>query len=124
MVKIKSESLQLVEKCTVKLSLLIVQPVSLFCLLLCFSAFNPTDYPANSGNRQEAWNGEGKDPAEGTGRKIFFKKLCVRFCLLNTIVELYFIIFFIIYPNVVFCTLQEHGEAPQKTGPQKTGMRT
>ncbi|CAG08432.1 unnamed protein product, partial [Tetraodon nigroviridis] len=29
--------------------------------------FNPTDFTANSGNRQEAWNGEGKDPAEGTG---------------------------------------------------------
>uniref|UniRef100_H3DEF7 Ubiquitin associated protein 2b n=1 Tax=Tetraodon nigroviridis TaxID=99883 RepID=H3DEF7_TETNG len=35
--------------------------------------FNPTDFTANSGNRQEAWNGEGKDPAEGTGRKIICK---------------------------------------------------
>ncbi|XP_056889290.1 ubiquitin-associated protein 2-like isoform X1 [Takifugu flavidus] len=29
--------------------------------------FNPTEYTANPGNRQEAWDGEGKDTAEETG---------------------------------------------------------
>nr|XP_046243492.1 ubiquitin-associated protein 2-like isoform X2 [Scatophagus argus] len=29
--------------------------------------FNPADYMANSGTRQEAWEGDGNEPAEGTG---------------------------------------------------------
>lgn len=72
MVKIKySESLQLVA--LVAFFLLTVQPNSLFCLLFCFSTFNPTDFTANSGSRQEAWDGEGKDSAEGTGRNNLIK---------------------------------------------------
>ncbi|XP_030273136.1 ubiquitin-associated protein 2-like isoform X1 [Sparus aurata] len=29
--------------------------------------FNPADYTANSGTRQETWEGDGNEPAEGTG---------------------------------------------------------
>ncbi|XP_053182024.1 ubiquitin-associated protein 2-like isoform X2 [Scomber japonicus] len=29
--------------------------------------FNPADYTANSGGRQETWEGDGNEPAEGTG---------------------------------------------------------
>ncbi|XP_023276132.1 ubiquitin-associated protein 2-like, partial [Seriola lalandi dorsalis] len=29
--------------------------------------FNPADYTANSGARQETWEGDGNEPAEGTG---------------------------------------------------------
>lgn len=72
MVKIKSESLQLVVKTDFSFTtstFLAYHPVRFHYSLLHFlSTFNPIDYTANSGNRQEAWNGEGKDPAEGTGR--------------------------------------------------------
>uniref|UniRef100_A0A3Q1F1S7 Ubiquitin-associated protein 2-like n=1 Tax=Acanthochromis polyacanthus TaxID=80966 RepID=A0A3Q1F1S7_9TELE len=30
--------------------------------------FNPADYTANSGARQETWEGDGNEPAEGTGK--------------------------------------------------------
>lgn len=50
------------------------QPVSspFLCSLLhavSFSTFNPADYTANSGARQETWEGDGNDPAEGTGKE-------------------------------------------------------
>lgn len=32
-----------------------------------FSTFNPADYSANSGGRHETWEGDGNEPAEGTG---------------------------------------------------------
>lgn len=37
---------------------------------LLFSTFNPADYTANSGTRQETWEGDGNEPAEGTGKEI------------------------------------------------------
>lgn len=36
---------------------------------LSFSTFNPADYTTNSGARQETWEGDGNDPAEGTGKE-------------------------------------------------------
>lgn len=40
-----------------------------FPLSTSFSTFNPADYTANSGTRQETWEGDGNEPAEGTGKE-------------------------------------------------------
>lgn len=34
-----------------------------------FSTFNPADYTANSGARQETWEGDGNEHSEGTSKK-------------------------------------------------------
>lgn len=49
--------------------LLFFHYLSFFCLFfLNLSTFNPSDYTANSGARQETWEGDGNETAEGSGR--------------------------------------------------------
>lgn len=40
----------------------------MFLVSTFFRTFNPADYTANSGARQENWEGDGNETAEGTGK--------------------------------------------------------